>query len=163
MREAGGGRGLRRACAPVSARNRRETQMADIFISYSRKDYDIARGLADFLIRSGYEVWWDPELVGGDRFRSRIKEELTRAKAAIVIWTPNSVESDFVIEEAEEAKQSRKLVATRVDAVAIPDLPYGFRNVHADLVTVPERILKALDKMGVMPSRATQENSRGQL
>jgi hypothetical protein len=130
-----------------------ETRMADIFISYSRKDHDIARGLADFLDSCGYQVWWDPELVGGEKFRSRIKEELTKAKAAIVIWTPNSVEADFVIEEAEEAKQSRKLIATRVDALAIGDIPYGFRNVHTDVVTVPERILRALDKMGVSPLR----------
>jgi hypothetical protein len=33
--------------------------MADVFISYSKKDYDVARGLAEFLENCGYEVWWD--------------------------------------------------------------------------------------------------------
>ncbi len=49
--------------------------MADVFISYSKKDRDVARGLADFLESCGYNVWWDYELVGGEKFRSRIKDE----------------------------------------------------------------------------------------
>jgi uncharacterized membrane protein YeaQ/YmgE (transglycosylase-associated protein family) len=127
--------------------------MADVFISYSKKDRDVARGLADFLENCGYEVWWDYELVGGERFRNKIKEELAKAKAAIVIWTPTSVESDWVIEEADEAKQSHKLIATRVDALDFRAIPLGFRGLQTDVVTGPERILKALEKIGVSPLR----------
>src|SRR5262245_60506915 len=127
--------------------------MADIFISYSQMDRDVARGLADFLENCGYEIWWDYELVGGQKYRNKIKEELAQAKAAIVIWTPNSVESDWVIEEAEEAKHSNKLIATRVDALDFRAIPLGFRGLQTDVVTGPERILKALEKIGVSPLR----------
>jgi hypothetical protein len=136
---------------------RAKTRMAEIFISYSQKDHDVARGLADFLDNCGYEVWWDYELVGGQKYRSKIKEELTKAKAAIVIWTPTSVESDWVIEEAEEAKESRKLIATRIDALDFRAIPLGFRGVHTEVVTAPERVLKALDKIGVSPLRRPRE------
>ena len=91
--------------------------------------------------------------MGGENFRSKIKAELANAKAAIVIWTPNSVESDWVIEEADEAKQSRKLIAARVDDLDFRAIPLGFRGLHTDVVTVPESILKALEKIGVSPLR----------
>ena len=127
--------------------------MADVFISYSQKDRDVARGLADLLSDCGYDVWWDYELVGGVKFRNTIKEELAKAKAAIVIWTPNSVESDWVIEEAEEAKQTQKLIATRTDGFDYRAIPLGFRSLQTDVITAPERILKALEMLGVAPSR----------
>ena len=41
--------------------------MAQIFISYSRKDIDFVRRLAGDLEKAGYEVWWDlTDLRGGD-------------------------------------------------------------------------------------------------
>jgi hypothetical protein len=120
--------------------------MADVFISYSQKDRDVAQGLADFLDDCGYDVWWDYELIGGVQFRNKIKEELTKAKSAIVIWTPNSVESDWVIEEADEAKQGHKLIATRVDGFDYRAIPLGFRSLQTDVVTAPERILRAIER-----------------
>jgi hypothetical protein len=123
--------------------------MADVFISYSQRDRELARGLAAALIENGCQVWWDHELVGGESYRARIKEELAKAKAAIVIWTPNSVESNWVIEEAEEANQQRKLIATRVESLEYRAIPLGFRGVHTDPVTSVEAILKALALRGV--------------
>src|SRR5262245_12333086 len=107
--------------------------MADVFISYSQKDRDLARSLADFLAECGYDLWWDYELVGGVKFRSEIGAQLEAAKAAIVIWTATSVESDWVVEEAEEAKHARKLIATRVADLDYRAIPLGFRGVHTEL------------------------------
>ena len=45
--------------------------MADVFISYSQKDRDVAQGLADFLDDCGYDIWWDYELVGACGFATR--------------------------------------------------------------------------------------------
>jgi hypothetical protein len=128
--------------------------MADIFISYSQKDRGLAKSLADFLAGCGYDLWWDYELVGGIKFRNEIKARLETAKAAIVIWTENSVESDWVVEEAEDAKYAKKLIATRVADLDYRSIPLGFRGVHTELVTEPERILKALETLGVKPSHA---------
>ena len=73
--------------------------MADIFISYARRDRGIAKQLASSLTVRGYQVWWDTELVGSDDFRDVIFDELTLAKAVIVIWSENSVSSKFVRDE----------------------------------------------------------------
>jgi len=135
--------------------------MADVFISYSQKDRELAKSLADFLTECGYDLWWDYELIGGTKFRIEIKKKLESSKAAIVIWTPNSVESDWVVEEAEEAKHTRKLIATRVADLDYRAIPLGFRGVHTELVTEPERILKALESIGVGPSRPPAAPRRG--
>jgi hypothetical protein len=128
--------------------------MADVFISYSQKDREVAQALGDFLTEHGYDIWWDYELVGGVKFRNAIKAELTAAKAAIVIWSAHSIESDWVIEEAEEAKYSNKLIATRIEGLDYRNIPLGFRGVQTDLVTEPERILRALANLGISPSHA---------
>jgi hypothetical protein len=135
--------------------------MADIFISYSQKDREVAKALADFLSDCGYDRWWDYELVGGVNFRTEIKAELEKAKAAVVIWTPNSVEADWVVEEAEDAKHAKKLIATRVEALDYRSIPLGFRSLQTDLVTEPERILKALESIGVTPSHPPSTPKRG--
>ena len=70
--------------------------MANIFISYSRKDREIARLLAEFLDGRGYSVWWDHDLHAGENYRRQIKVQLEGANAAIVIWSPNAKDSDWV-------------------------------------------------------------------
>jgi hypothetical protein len=127
--------------------------MADIFISYSQVDRDLAEALAAFLTESGYEVWWDSKLVGGETFRRQILMQLEMAKGAVVIWTPSSVKSDFVIDESEQAQRDRKLVATRVESLNISEIPLGFRGLHTIPVRPFDGILSALAKLGVQPSR----------
>jgi TIR domain-containing protein len=73
--------------------------MADVFISYSKPHAAITRKLADELEAKGLSVWWDTDLLAGETFRDRIVEELKACKAAIVIWTPQSVKSAYVISE----------------------------------------------------------------
>jgi len=48
--------------------------VADIFISYSKKDADTARVIAALLEAQGYSVWWDTSLETGDEFRQEITE-----------------------------------------------------------------------------------------
>jgi hypothetical protein len=127
--------------------------MADVFISYSQRDAQVAADLATFLAQCGYEVWWDYEMVGGASIRDVIKKELAKSRAAIVIWSPNSSESGWVIDEAEDAKRTDKLIPSRVKELNPADIPFGFRGMHTPLVSAPDEILKALDKLGVKPSR----------
>jgi predicted nucleotide-binding protein len=84
--------------------------MADVFISYSKSYVQITRDLAADLEAKGLTVWWDTDLLAGESFRQRIIQELQACKAAIVIWTPQSVISDYVISEAERARKAGKLI-----------------------------------------------------
>ena len=92
--------------------------MADVFISYSKPHVELTRDLASDLEAKGLTVWWDTDLLAGESFRQRIIQELHDCKAAIVIWTPQSVSSDYVISEAERARKAGKLIQVRTEPIS---------------------------------------------
>src|SRR5262245_5701653 len=84
--------------------------MSDVFISYSRADKDIARGLADDLTARGLQVWWDLEVYAGQNFQNAILCALDASKVAIVIWSATAVKSAWVRDEATRAAKGAKLI-----------------------------------------------------
>ncbi|MGO9174211.1 MAG: toll/interleukin-1 receptor domain-containing protein [Rhodomicrobium sp.] len=124
--------------------------MADIFISYKSEERALAEALASELRAAGYSVWWDMDLVGGPAFRAQILEELNAARAVIVIWTPASVHSEFVLDEADHAKREGKLIPVRVQELDPSAIPLGHRQAQTYLVSERPRILGALQAMGVV-------------
>ncbi len=118
--------------------------MADIFISYSKKDHDEARLLAAYLEAEGFSVWWDTSLKSGEQFRKVIMTELGRARAAIVIWTESSIESDWVQSEAGRAHADRKLIPVKSKALQYKDIPPPFDNLHTENIDRRENILGAV-------------------
>ena len=109
----------------------RPTSMADVFISYSKSHTETTRNLARELEGKGVTVWWDTELLAGESFRERIMQEIKACKAAIVIWTPDSVHSDYVLSEAERARVARKLIQLRTPDLEPDELPPPFDTMHA--------------------------------
>ena len=101
--------------------------MPDVFISYKREERDVAQALAQALGEQGCSVWWDIDLLPGGRFAQEIEAVIRQARVAIVLWSRQSVESDWVREEANEAKQRGILLPISIDG-AKP--PFGFRNLH---------------------------------
>jgi TIR domain len=78
--------------------------MADIFVSYAKTDRLLASKLVAMLEAEGWTVWWDTSLGVADLYRDEIMKQLAAARAAISIWTPNSIRSDWVRAEAGRAK-----------------------------------------------------------
>src|SRR5262245_31224247 len=118
--------------------------MADIFISYSSADREQVKMLALFLESEGYTVWWDHNLVGGDSFRRRILEELTKARAAIVVWTENSIHSEWVLAEASQARKDGKLIAVRAKSLPPEQIPLPFGEIHTEQLEDRPRMLAAV-------------------
>lgn len=104
--------------------------MAQIFISYSRADRTVASQLADRLTETGYDVWWDAELVGGSRFDDEIKRVLREAPAAIILWSENSARSDWVRAEANMAREQGTAIPVLIDEVRRDELPIPFQQLH---------------------------------
>ena len=98
--------------------------MPDIFISYKRQEREKARAIAQMLVKHGYDVWWDVELLPGDKFAREIDEVIKSSKAAIVLWSKKAVESDFVRAEANRASSKKILIPARLDDCELP-IPYN--------------------------------------
>ena len=102
--------------------------MADIFISYARADRPRAQRLAWALSQQGWSVWWDREIPPGKSFDDVIEEALSAAKCVIVVWSNESVKSEWVKAEASEAFKRRILVPILADEARIP---LEFRRLQA--------------------------------
>jgi formylglycine-generating enzyme required for sulfatase activity len=105
--------------------------MSDIFISYARQDRPRVAAMAKALEDHGWSVWWDRDLLAGETFRRVIRDEISKARCQVVLWSKTSVDSDWVIEEASLGKKRNVLVPAQIDDV---DLPLGFGSIQtADL------------------------------
>ena len=99
--------------------------MGRIFLSYARDDVDAAKQLAGCIGDAGHEVWWDRHLHGGSRFAAEIDQALKDAQAVVVLWSPQSIGSAWVQDEAAEGRDSGRLVPVSLGS-AKP--PLGFRQ-----------------------------------
>ena len=135
--------------------------MTDIFISYAREDRAQAAELAQLLEENGYIVWWDWNLVGGDPFRAVIGKKLKDAKKVIVLWSDHSINSSFVIDEAQEAKDEAKLLPIVIDNSRPP---LGFRDLHTlyirQFYEIRDVILAAIEDSRPLYNIIAQRRSR---
>ena len=106
--------------------------MADIFISYARSTATQAKAVATALRALGYSVWIDDDLPAHRTYSRVIEEQMAAAKAAVVIWSADAVQSEWVMSEANRAREDRKLVQLSVDAARLP-MPFD-QIQSADLV-----------------------------
>jgi serine/threonine protein kinase len=116
--------------------------MSTVFISYAHADAEFAGTLTTALETAGIAVWFDDQLTPADLdFRKRILAEIERADSVIVLWSKSSIESQWVMSEAELARSSGKLLQVRLDGCRLPlpfsallwrDLPGWTGDVKAD-------------------------------
>ena len=96
--------------------------MAQVFLSYQKQDRELAKRVVKALGRHGITTWWDDALSPKESWDRTIEREIAAARHVLVLWTNNSIESDWVRIEATYGKTSRpsKLVQARFDQCAVP-------------------------------------------
>jgi TolB-like protein/Flp pilus assembly protein TadD len=99
-----------------------------VFLSYGRADQHRATKLAHALEAADLVVWWDTQIEGGAAFAKSIETELERCDAVIVAWSKSSATSDWVLDEAAQGRDLRKLVPVTLDGSAPP---LGFRQYQS--------------------------------
>ena len=55
--------------------------LANVFISYARKDREVVERLAAALEAQGFSIWWDRQIVGGADFARAIERQLNVYRA----------------------------------------------------------------------------------
>lgn len=98
--------------------------MVDVFISYSRRDQAKVAMLARASADEGYDIWWDAELPPHRSYGDVITDKIASAKAALVVWSIDSAQSEWVRAEADMARNQKKLIQTAIDDVT-PPLPFN--------------------------------------
>lgn len=97
--------------------------MADVFISHSERDRDVADQLAAFLLGIGRSVWWDPDPPSGIDMRTVRAAELAVARVVIVIWSKSAFISPFVLHEAIAAREANKVLHVKTDDIQPRQVP----------------------------------------
>ncbi|HEX2993518.1 MAG TPA: TIR domain-containing protein [Anaerolineales bacterium] len=130
--------------------------MEKIFISYSRKDIDFVRKLAEDLDKAGYDVWWDlTDLQGGDDWPRAIPAAIEASKYFIIVLSPNSAASDWVEKEYTHALSLRKKIIPLM--LVASSVPFALNTINfvnftsEDYVGNFKNLLTALGYTGEAP------------
>ncbi|OQX07174.1 MAG: hypothetical protein BWK73_28770 [Thiothrix lacustris] len=102
--------------------------MHDIFLSYSTKDRDRLQPLFQALAQQGWSVFWDHYSIStGDNWHQKIDQAICESGCVVVVWSENSIYSEWVLEEASKAKNRDVLLPIKIDSVELP-LGFGMRQ-----------------------------------
>lgn len=107
--------------------------MADVFLSFAPEDRAWVGAFAGALTAAGFDVLWDLAPSLGQSTQRDVDEELTVAKAIVVVWSSASRNSNWVRDVAQEAFERGVLLPVLKD---VDRPPLGFRQLRcADLRT----------------------------
>ena len=127
--------------------------VAQIFLSYSRRDADAAEAVAGALKNSGHDVWWDKHISGGSKFAAEIEQALNGADVVIVLWSRESIGSPWVLDEAAEGRDTGRLLPIALDDCKPP---LGFRQFQT--IVAHARLEAALDEAVEVIARRAGES-----
>ena len=128
--------------------------MADVFISYSRKDMAFVRRLSDALEQRQREAWVDWEGIRPtEEFMLAIYAAIEGTNTFIFILTPDSVGSEVCAKEIAHATKHNKrfipIVQRDIDAKSVPEtlakLNWIFCREADDFAAAVESLIDALD------------------
>ena len=137
--------------------------MADIFLSYAREDRERVVPIAQELEKLGWSVFWDKKTPPGKPWRIYLKERLDESSCVLVVWSPDSITSNWVHAEAGEADKRNILIPLLLDAV---EQPFGFGHIQAaDLSNWKKNsadpefqlLIDAITDIIPLPQKTTQE------
>jgi len=101
----------------------------NVFISYNKKDKEIAREIALFLIAEDISVWYDEwGIYAGDSITKEIDSGLSGCTHFIILWSKNSAKSNWVKRELWSilSKAIRKgfprIIPIKIDKKPLPNL-----------------------------------------
>lgn len=114
--------------------------MAQVFISYQKRDRALVERVRDGLIAAGLTVWWDDDVTPRENWDRILEREIQDADYVLVLWTENSIDSNWVRTEVAWTLEHKpgKLVQARFRDARIPMLAY--LTQYVDLAwDAPER------------------------
>ncbi|HEX2906689.1 MAG TPA: TIR domain-containing protein [Phototrophicaceae bacterium] len=84
--------------------------MAQIFLSYSRKNKNSALRLKKFLQSAGFSVWMDEEIPPSSDWWATIEQKIEECSAFVLVESPDAQESDWIKDEIHLARTLKKVI-----------------------------------------------------
>ncbi|MEP5762997.1 MAG: TIR domain-containing protein [Halieaceae bacterium] len=144
--------------------------MQDIFISYARVDIERVEPLVELFEANGLTVWWDSAISPGSTFENVIDDAIMNSRLVVVVWTENSIHSEWVQAEASDAMERGILIPVMLDQVRVP---VAFRRAQSinlfdwpryqddrELERLLASLLERLEKGSHPPSLPTHDGRR---
>jgi hypothetical protein len=104
----------------------------DVFLSYATKDSPVAEELADILSRHGLTCYMaGKSLTGGELWQEEIRNALLNSRELLLLLTPNSIKSSWVMIEAGAAWIQKKTINPYILFVDTNDIPGPIGNHQA--------------------------------
>lgn len=125
-----------------------------VFLSHSPGDGLVADLIAEKIRRKGGEVWLDiHKLAGGDRIYDRILSAVDSCDEAIVLLTPYSIHSKWVLFEMGALCSQHKRITPVLDHVKPEEVPIisGVRAIdinEIDRLLLPELTQRISERAG---------------
>ena len=137
--------------------------MADIFISYSRTQQEIANELNKRFKKLGYDVFLDTEVLEpGDKWLERLKDEVRHADLLVILVSETANVSQYVtLEMVEALKYNKRIVPVRINKTSLPTYLKDFQAIsflddnYDDIVqrihnVFPNSLTKFIRRYGLM-------------
>jgi hypothetical protein len=126
-----------------------------LFLSYPRKNKDLAVQLKEVLFKGGYVVWIDDQLITGQPWRQQLEDQIRQADGMVLALTPAWLDSPYCqwefITAAELGKQVVPVLLAKNPDGSMPDIPqrisqYQWADFSAGLDDV-DKIQKFLNDL----------------
>lgn len=121
--------------------------MVDVFVSYASQDRDRVLPIVNALEAVGWTVWWDRAIGAGSAFDREIEKAIDQARCVVVIWTANSIESEWVRTEANEGLEKGMLVPVQLEHVKPP---LAFRRIQTIDLAVAAAYTQLIDAISAL-------------
>jgi len=117
----------------------------DIFISYSRKDYDEVKTIVEEIETKGINVWFDLKSVeSGDEFVNKIAAAIDSSRLVIFIYTNNSANGYWTQKEVLYAKnQGKRVVPVLLNGMMPSKGWFNFLYGNVDCVDFSDKTQEA--------------------
>jgi hypothetical protein len=120
----------------------------DIFVSYSHRDSQLAQSLYSKLTNAGLRCFMaEKDIAAADLWESRIRDALRSAQRILLLITPNSKDSHWVVAEAGAAWALGKQLVPALAYVDESKLITPIASHQARLVHTPEQIASLVSEL----------------
>ena len=116
--------------------------MVDVFVSYASQDRERVRPIVEALTDVGWSVWWDRQIDAGSAYDREIEKAIDDTRCVVVVWSADSVDSEWVRTEASEGLEKKMLVPVIIEAVRPP---LAFRRIQTIDLTTLDRVGELTD------------------